>query len=79
MEIGAVKGGPHPKRVAQSEALDDIGLHPQGGGGGKGGDRRFGKPIDQLRQMEIIGTEIMPPFRDAVGFVDGGQVELSLP
>ncbi len=51
--------------------LDDVGAHTLGGRGGEGDHRRVRKEVAKLRDLAVFRPKIVPPFRDAVGLVDG--------
>ena len=41
------------------------------GGGGQRQADRLGEAAAHLDQLAVFGAEVMPPFGDAVGFIDG--------
>ena len=43
------------------------------GRGRKCGHRRVAQTVDDWLQTQVVGTKVMSPFRNAVGFVDGEQ------
>ena len=72
-QVGAVKAGRDLSRVAQAQAVDDVGGHRGGGGRGEsergpGADRRGG-----IGEGEVVGAKVVAPLRDAVGLVDHEQ------
>ena len=76
-EVGAVEAGAHKQRVVQAEAALDLAGHLRRGGRRAGQDRRPAEPLDRLRQPQVVGAEVVSPFRDAVRLVDGHQVDLA--
>ncbi len=59
--------------TAQAEGADDVGT--DGGRGASGECHHRGAPqlLPEQRKVAIGRSEIMPPFGDAMGFVDGQQ------
>ena len=68
-EVGAVEGGADEQRVAQAEALQDVPLHLGRGRGGEGRHRAAGEPLHKPGQGEVVGPEVVPPLRNAMGLV----------
>ena len=50
----------------------------RGGGGGEADDGDGGEGGTEVREVGVGGAEVVAPFRDAVGFVDGDAGELAL-
>ena len=72
-DIGPVKAGDKPGRVAQGQPLHNLVAR---GDIGRRGQRHTGharKTLGQRRQAQILGPEVMPPLRHAMGLVDGDQ------
>ena len=62
----------------QPQLIDNIFLNLAGGSGGKGNRHGMPKNAANLLKSRIVGTKIMPPLTDAVGFIDGQQGYLLL-
>ncbi len=73
IEIGAVEGGQHQMRIPEPEAGADLFLGARGRRGGEGGDGHIRECLAQRRQLEVVGTEVVSPGRDAVRLVDGEE------
>ena len=77
-DVGAVEAGDEYPRSVQIEPGEDFGTRRGvcGGGQRNAGDVR--KALVQRRQAQIFRTEIVPPLRHAVRFVDGKQGDTGL-
>ena len=64
------------RRIPQAQLRYDVLPHPFRSGGGERHHRRVGKPRPQLGKGAVVGPEIVPPFADAVGFVNGNQPQV---
>ena len=71
-KVGPVEAGDKAARRPQLQERHDIVLHALSGGRGQSQQRHFGK-VAQFAQLAVLGTEIVAPFADAVGFVNGEQ------
>ena len=58
-------------RIAQLQLLKNVVPHLPGGAGGEGRDGMIGKMRAQPAQLPVFGAEFVPPFRNAMRFVDG--------
>jgi hypothetical protein len=56
--------------VVHAEAFDDVGAHGAGAGGCERDHGRVPEALDDLVETEVVGAEVVPPRRDAVGLVD---------
>jgi len=65
--------GPH-----QAELLPDVGPGLRDRRGGEGHDRDLRELLFYERQPAVLGPEVVPPLRDAVGLVDGHEPEIAL-
>jgi hypothetical protein len=54
----------------------DVVHHFLGGGGGQRQHRRTAQGLDRAGHLEVGRAEVVPPLRDAVGFVDHHQGDL---
>ena len=77
-EVGPVKARQENPPLLQIQLADDIIPHPFRSGGGEGNDRRLGKVPPQGAQVAVIGAELMPPFGNAVGFVNGDEAQFQM-
>ena len=57
-------------RITQMELPDDVVPHPPRRARREGRDGAIRKFLPQARQISVIGTEFMSPFRNTVCFVD---------
>ena len=74
VEVGAVEARDEGVGLLHAEVFDDILLHLGGGRSGEGQDRHLGVDGgDGVAQAAVFGTEVVAPFRDAVGLVDGEE------
>ena len=69
---GAVAGDD----VHVAELLEDVAPHARWGGRGDGEERRVAKCFAHALDDEIVGTEVVAPHADAVGFVDDEAVDV---
>src|SRR5258708_26281637 len=77
-EVRPIERSDQHQRVAQLQLVDDVALHAFGGGRGEGVERDSGKILAQPAELPILGAEVAPPLTDAIGFVDGEQLQLPL-
>src|SRR5262249_32283643 len=75
-QIGTVKAGDEDSRAAQSQLFDYVGPYLRRGGSRQGDHLRTAQALDRLAQPEIVGPEVMPPIRYAVGFVNRKEFHL---
>ena len=62
-----------------AQVFDDVGLHLGRGGSGKGHHRDvFADGVEHGADAAVFRAEVVPPFRDAVGFVDGDEGDVDL-
>ena len=71
--VGAVEARQKTFRILQMQAGDDFFAGAFVGGGGQGDARYMGEHLGQLAQLQVLRTEIMPPLRHTVRFVDRKQ------
>ena len=70
-EVGSIERGCKRCRIVDIQILENI-RHDFGGGGRRQShDGPALYRLNSLTQLTVFRPEIMPPFRDAVGFVDG--------
>jgi len=72
-QVGPIEAGDIAARFAEFEQRDDVVAHALRGGRGQRHDRHFGKMLPQLGKLAVLGSKIVSPFTDAVGFVHGQQ------
>ena len=75
-KVWAVEAGHKDLRLAEAQMLDDVLPHAFGGGRRERHERNVGEPLAQLRDLAILGTEIMPPLGNAVGLVDRDRADI---
>ena len=73
VQVGAVKAGNVFVGVAQLELRQNVVPHGAGSARRKCCDRVVGKLCVQAIQLPVFGTELVSPFRDAMGFVYGKE------
>jgi hypothetical protein len=78
-DLGTVEPGDDDLGVAHLESLDDLGAHRRRGGGGEREHRRVAQLLDDAAEPEVVGPEVVPPGRDAVGLVDDEHRGLRVP
>ncbi len=59
----------------EAQESEDILAHIVGGCGGQGADRGRVHLGDEMAQAQVGGAEIMAPFRDAMGLIDGKETD----
>ncbi len=76
VEVGPVEGILVGGGLGDIEVLEDVLLHLFGG---RGGERDHGHALDLIEdgpQPAVFRSEVMPPFTDAMGLVDGEEADL---
>ena len=63
-------------RLVKEQGLLDILAHAARGGGGHGQARRLREALPEGCQLAVFRAEIVPPFGDAVRFVNCQEVHL---
>lgn len=71
VEVGAIERGGEFGGVCHAEVFLYVGFYLGGGGGGEGDDGRAAYLVNRGTDVAVFGTEVVAPFRYAVGFVDG--------
>ena len=66
-------------RVAQAELLQDVVPHLAGGAGRERRDRVIRKQLAQAAQLPVFRTKLVPPFGNAMRFVDGEKRQRHAP
>ena len=69
-DVRPVEAADEDARVAELEALDDVGARQRVGGRGEGDPRHVGEALVQQRQLEVVLAEVVAPLADAVRLVD---------
>ncbi len=72
-QIGAAKAGDVLIRIAEAELLDDVVADALRGAGREGSNRAVGKEFAETAELAVLGAEVVAPFGDAMGFVDGKE------
>ena len=70
-QVGAIETGYECLWVNQTKLIDDVFPHLLGGGGGESDDRNAGEALTEGFEVTVIRSEIVAPFGDAMGLVDG--------
>ena len=70
-EVRAVEAGHEGLRIVELQVLDDVGADTAGGGGGERHHGDAGESRAECGELAIFWAEIVAPFGDAVGLVDG--------
>ena len=72
-DVRPVEAGDDQPFVRDAELGEDVGAGAGVGGCGQGKARDLAARVEERPKLAIIGAEVMPPFADAMGFVDGDQ------
>ena len=72
-DVGPVEAGHVEGRVGQAEATAHVVARLGVGRGGAGHDRHAGEEAAQASEVDVLGTEVVAPLRDAVRLVDGEE------
>ncbi len=75
-EIGAVETADVDGGIAHPEMFYDIFADAGGGGGGERHEGDVGEDFAEGGELAVFGAEIVSPFGDAVGFVDGDEADV---
>jgi hypothetical protein len=77
-DVGPIKAGDELLGLRQTETFDDLLAGQAIGGGGEGDARDPGPALMQQVELDVLGPEVVPPLRDAVGLVDGKEGDAAL-
>ena len=77
-EVGPVEAGDVTTRLAQFQQTDDIGAHALRCRGRQRHHRRLRKQIAHRGKLAVFRPKIMAPFADAMGLVNGEQIDVPL-
>ena len=69
-EIVPAKAMDEALGLIEVELLSDVALDARRGGGGERDDRGWPQHGQLLAKHAVVGTEVMAPLRDAMGFVN---------
>ena len=72
-KIFAIEAADVNAGIVEAQVRNDIGANAFSGGGGERHERSFWEKVAQCGKLAIFGTEIVAPFTDAMGFVDGDE------
>ena len=75
-EVRAIEAREMDPRLLHPEERDDIIADAGGRGGGERDDRYAREALAQDGELAILLPEIVAPFRDAVGLVDGDEADV---
>ena len=76
IQVGAIESAHHLRCLFDAQLSQDVAPHCGRGGCGQCQHRRGLKLAHNRTQSKIVGTEVMPPKRNAMRFVDGKQADL---
>ena len=71
VEVGPVEGTLVLDGVLYLQIFLDIASHLVGGSSREGYHRRVANLVDGRSEVAVLGSEVVSPLRDAVGFIDG--------
>ena len=77
-QVRPVERAHEDARAAKEQALDDVGARRRVGGRRHRDRLRAAERLRRLAQTHVFGAEVVAPLRDAVGFVDGEEIDRSL-
>ena len=72
-DVRPVEAGQEHLAFLQPQPLHNLGAGARVGGGGERQARHRRKAIGQQPELDVLGSEVVPPLRDAVGLIDGEQ------
>ena len=73
--LGRAKPLMNVRGELMASCCDDVAPHRIGGGGGQGDGRRIAEHAAKVAEPGVVGPKVVPPLADAVGLVDGQQLE----
>jgi hypothetical protein len=83
VDVGACRGGIEELELGEVQAQDSDDIRADSGGSGscegRDRDRRVVQILSEPAQFLIGWTEVMAPFADTMGFIDGNAGQLALP
>ena len=71
IQVFPVEAGYELIRVGKVQGGFDVAAYARGGGGGQRQADRLRELPAYLHQLAVLGAEVVTPFGDAVGFIDG--------
>ena len=73
-EVRAVEGSLEHIGIGDTQVFNDVFLYLRGGRGRKGDNgNAVSEPVDDGPQIAVLGAEVVPPLRNAVGLVHGHE------
>ena len=78
LDVRAVKAADVVAGVSQRKTLDDLGASAGVGGRGERDAGHVREPLLEQVELQVVGSKIVPPLRDAVGLVNGEQRDSDL-
>ena len=78
-QIRSSETGNKRTRLDQTQQPSDVPLDGRRGGGRECNCLRKSQTFAELSEPCVVGTEVMAPFADAMGFINGKQLNLGLP
>jgi hypothetical protein len=73
--LGRLKAGLEDVGPGYVEVLEDVLLHLLGGGGREGDHGHALDLVEDGAQAAVFGSEVMAPFADAMGLIDGEEAD----
>ena len=77
-QVASVEAGQKDLPPLQVKLADDVLAHLFGGSGGQGNHRDRREFLTQQLQIPVVGAKLVAPFGDAVGLVDGDEVQVEV-
>ena len=76
VEVGAVEAGFEHRGIVHLQVLLDVELHLGRGRGREGNNGHVAaQVVDDAANLAVLGPEIVAPFRDAVGLINGHKAD----
>jgi hypothetical protein len=76
VDVRSVEAAHDDRRIAEPEALDDLGSHRRRRGRGEREHGRAPERVGDVPEPQVIGAEVVAPLRDAVRLVDAEERRL---
>lgn len=73
VDVRPVESADQHARVVEAEPFDDVRSHGRRAGGRQRDHGRMPQRRDHRPELQVVGTEVVPPRRDAVGLIDDEQ------
>ena len=76
VRLGRGKTGYERFGRVQAEVFANVFPNFRGGGSGKCGTERISQQLQSFSHSKVVGAEIMPPLRNAMGLIDGQKGDI---